>query len=151
VRGPRSVVEVMQFARLAPYNVTGLTEGKFPRRIAIDPPSEHVEHLGTPAATVVVEVKRRESEKLFSDIPVQIIGPAKGAKSLPLSVDVTVVGPPDVVRALRAEQIVPQADLVSSKKWKPGPGNSGTATVPVTVKLNRVRVEVQPPEATVSW
>lgn len=149
IQGPRRLVEVMQFARLAPYNVTGLTEGVFPRRVAIDPPAERVEHLGTPAATVIVEVKRRESEKLFSELPIQVIGPS-GAIALPQTVDVTVIGPPNVVRALRAEQIIPKANLLRAKKWSPGSG-PGTADIEITVDLVNLKVEVQPPTAAVQW
>lgn len=151
VRGPQRLVEVIQFARLAPYNVTGLTEGTFPRRIAIDPPADRIEHLGSPAATVRVEVKRRESEKLFSDIPIHVIGPGRAASAFPSTVDVTIIGPPDVVRAIRAEQIVPKADLVGAKKWNPNSTGSGSADVPITVDLSKVSVELQPPTATVSW
>ncbi len=150
VKGPRSVVEVIQFARLAAYNVTGLTEGSFPRRIAIDPPPDRVAYLGSPAATVTVEVKRRESEKLFSDLPVQVVGPGR-ASVHPEKVDVTVIGPPDVVRKLRAEQIVPQADLLEADKWNPETKEPGSANVFLKVTLNKVRVEVQPPTATVRW
>jgi YbbR domain-containing protein len=150
VRGPRSLVEVMQFARLASYNVTGLTEGIFPRRIAIDPPPDRVDFLGSPAATVTVEVKRRESEKLFSDVQVQVIGPNR-ASVVPERVDVTVIGPPDVVRELRAEQVVPQADLTEDNKWDPDTDEPGSATVFLKVPLNKVRVEVQPPTVTVKW
>lgn len=150
VRGPRSLVEVMQFARLTAYNVTGLTEGTFPRRIAIDPPPDRVDFLGSPAATVTVEVKRRESEKLFSDLTVQVVGPAR-ASVYPETVDVTVIGPPDVVRELRAEQIVPQADLTEQASWDAESDEPGSATVSLKVPLNKVRVEVQPPTATVKW
>ncbi len=149
VKGPRSRVEVMQFARLAPYNVTGLTEGRFPRRIAIDPPPERVNYLGSPAATVVVEVKRRESEKLFSERPVQVVGPGNATVE-PRTVDVTVIGPPNVVRALRPEQVVPRADLEATKRWTPD-SEAGAANVEVTVDLSKVRVEVQPPSVTVKW
>jgi hypothetical protein len=151
VRGPRSRVEVIQFARLAPYNVTGLTAGVFPRRIAIDSPPDRVNFLGTPATTVVVEVKRRESEKLFSDLEVQVIGPP-GARVLPQKVDVTVIGPPDVVRALKAEQIVPRVDLVAEQKWSPADSGSGSVSLPITVTLSGLlTTEVQPPEATIKW
>ena len=34
-RGPRSFVDVLQFARAAPFDVTGLTEGTFRRALAI--------------------------------------------------------------------------------------------------------------------
>lgn len=149
VKGPKSRVEVMQFARLAPYNVTGLTEGRFPRRIAIDPPPDRVRYLGSPAATVVLEIKRREWEKLFSERKVQVVGPGS-ATVHPSSVDVTVVGPPSVVRALRPEQIVPLADLVEAKSWNEDSG-PGSATVPIEVQLSKVRVEVQPPSVTVKW
>ena len=150
VKGPRSIVEVMQFARLAAYNVSGLTEGTFPRRIAIDPPPDRVDYLGSPAATVTLEVKRRESEKLFSDVPVQVVGPGR-ASVFPERVDVTVIGPPDVVRELRIEQIVPQADVIEANKWSPESDEPGSATVPLKVSLNKVRVEVQPPNVTVKW
>lgn len=149
VKGPRSRVEVMQFARLAPYNVTGLTEGRFPRRIAIDPPPERVSYLGSPAATVVVEVKRRESEKLFSERVVQVVGPGNAVVQ-PRTVDVTVIGPPNVVRALRPEQVVPIADLETSRRWTPD-SEPGAANVEVSVELSKVRVEVQPPSVTVKW
>lgn len=150
VKGPRSLVEVMQFARLAAYNVTGLTDGTFPRRIAIDPAPERVDYLGSPAATVTVEVKRRESEKLFSSVPVQVIGPDR-ASVFPERVDVTVIGPPDLVRELRVEQIIPQADLVEAEKWSPDEKEPGSASVPIKVTLNKLRIEVQPPTATVRW
>jgi YbbR domain-containing protein len=150
VRGPRSSVEVMQFARLEPYNVTGLTAGKFPRRIAIDQPPPRVEYLGRPAATVHVEVKRRESEKLFSDLKVEVIGPT-GADVRTDFVDVTVVGPPDAVRALKPEQIVPTIDLVKSNVWNEKMTGPGSATVEIKVELNNVKVEVQPPRTTVRW
>lgn len=150
VRGPRSRVEVMQFARLTPYNVSGLAAGIFPRRIGIDPPPARVDYLGTQAATVTVEVRRRESEKLFSEREIEVIGPA-GAVATPGLVDVTVIGPPDIVRALKPEQIIPRADLTQLKRWGPEKASSGTAMVPIEVELNNVRVEVQPPSATVKW
>lgn len=150
VRGPRSRVEVMQFARLTPYNVSGLTAGKFPRRIAIDPPPARVDYLGRQAATVVLEVKRRESEKLFSDLRIEVLGPPKGV-ARPDTVDVTVVGPPDIVRKLKPGQIVPTVDLIASKYWKEDTPGPGSALVPISVKLEGVDVQVRPSEAAVKW
>lgn len=150
VRGPSSRVEVMQFARLAAYNVSGLTEGKFPRRIAIDPPPARVEFLGRQAATVILEVKRRESEKLFSEIKVEVLGPPN-ATLRPDTVDVTVIGPPDVVRKLKPSQIVPSVDLIQSKLWNPESPSPGSALVPIAVKLEGVEVQIQPAEAAVKW
>ena len=149
VRGPISLVETMQFARLSPYVVTGLTEGTWARRIAIDPPQQRVRLLGSPAATVTVEVVRRKSEKLFAQREVEVLGPAY-AVAVPNKVDVTVIGPPEVVANLRAEQIVPRADLAAAGEWTLDAPH-GSASVPITVPLNKVEAEVQPPSVTVKW
>jgi YbbR domain-containing protein len=45
VRGPRSVVDAMQSARLAPFDVTGLSGGSYSRQIALDPPPSRVGYL----------------------------------------------------------------------------------------------------------
>lgn len=149
VRGPVSIVETMQFARLSPYVVSGLTEGKWARRIAIDPPPQRVRLLGSPAATVSIEVVKRKSEKLFANQQVEVLGPARG-HAHPLTVDVTVIGAPELVASLRTEQIVPRADLPATGKWTTETPH-GSATVPITVLLNNVQVEVQPPSVTVKW
>lgn len=150
VKGPVSRVEVMQFARLAPFDVSGLTEGRFPRRLAIDPPPEQVRFLGSQAATITVEVVRRRSERVFTSRPVEVVGPPRGVV-VPRTVDVTVTGPPEVVKALREEQIVPQANLEFAGAWKSDIPH-GSATIAVTVLLaGGVQAETQPPSVTVRW
>src|SRR5262249_25162509 len=58
MKGPASLVEVLQFARLAAFDVTGLTEGIYRRRLAIDDPPPRVRILGSKSATVTVVVAR---------------------------------------------------------------------------------------------
>jgi YbbR domain-containing protein len=147
VKGAETKVETIQYVRLAPYDVTGLSEGRYPRRLAIDAPPQFVRFLGTQAATVTVEVTRRRSEKVFARRPVEVIGPAQ-ASIIPRTVDVTVMGPPEIVRALRDDQIVPQADLEASGKWT---ALHGSATIPVVVRVNGAQAETQPPSVTVKW
>jgi hypothetical protein len=149
VRGPRTLVETMQFARLEPYVVNGLTEGTWARRIAIEAPAQRVRVLGSPAATVAVEIVRRLSSRTFLGVEVQLIGPTR-ATALPSHVDITVTGPPEAVAALRADQVVPRADLSLSTTWDKD-ATHGTATVPVTVPLNAIESEVQPPSVTAKW
>lgn len=149
VKGPVSRVEVMQFARLAPFDVSGLTEGRFPRRIAIDPPPDQVRYLGSQAATVTIDIARRTSEKLFTSIPVEVIGPAH-ALVVPRTVDITVIGLPEMIRNLREDQIVPQADLTAAGKWN-AETQHGSVNVPVTVNLSGAKIESQPPTVTVRW
>lgn len=149
VKGPLSRVEVLQFARLAPFDVTGLTAGRYPRRIAIESAPVQVRYLGSQAATVTVEIARRTSEITFRGRPVEVIGPPY-ASITPRTVDVTIIGLPEVIENIREEQIVPQADLVSAEKWSPESPH-GSATVPVTVPLIGAQAEVQPPQITVRW
>lgn len=149
VRGPTTLVETMQFAALAPYVVTGLTEGSWARRIAILTPPQRVQLLGLPAATVTVDVVRRKSDKLYPGLEVQVIGPAY-ATVLPRLVDVTVTGTPEAISALHEDQIVPRADLAAAGFFDKDTPH-GSATVPVVVDLRAIETQVQPPSVTVKW
>src|SRR5262245_38236403 len=148
VRGPQSQVEVMQFARLAAFDVSGLTEGMYRRQIAIDAPPPRASYIGPQSATVTVNIARRVSEARFPKRPVEVIGVSNGV-IMPRNVDVTVLGPPEVGRALRPEPVVPRADLsaVPNLDFK----NHGSASVKVTVDLANAEAEVQPPTVTVRW
>jgi YbbR domain-containing protein len=150
VRGPVSLVEVMQFARLAAFDVTGLTEGVYRRRIAIDAPPARVSYIGPQNATVTVTIARRVSEAKFEKRPVEVIGMASGVVT-PRTVDVTVVGPPEVVRALRPEQVVPRADLTKVPGLDVKNMKHGSATLKVVVDLAHAEAEVQPPTVNVKW
>ena len=127
---------------------TGLTEGVYRRRIAIDAPPARVSYIGPQNATVTVTIARRLSEARFAKRPVEVIGVANGVIT-PRAVDVTVLGPPEVVRALRPEQVVPRADVSNV----PGVDlkNHGSASVKVTVDLARAEAEIQPPTVNVRW
>ena len=134
-RGPVSVVEVLQFARLAAFDVSGLSEGAHKRRLSIDAPPTRVRYLGPAAATVTVTVARRVSERVFAERPVEVIGPAAGVV-VPRTVEVTVIGPPEVVQALKPEQVVPRADLSqgsisrSSATARPRPPSPSSSAAP---------------------
>jgi YbbR domain-containing protein len=150
VRGPVSLVEVMQFARLAAFDVSGLTEGVYRRRIAIDAPPARVSYIGPQNATVTVPIARRVSEAKFEKRPVEVIGMGNGIVT-PRTVDVTVLGPPEVVRALRPEQVVPRADLTRVPGLDLKNQKHGSATIKVFVDLAHAEAEVQPPSVNVKW
>lgn len=151
VEGPESVVEVMQFARLAAFDVSGLTEGTYTRRIAIDAPPNRVGYLGRERdAKVTVTITRRVTEQKFDRRPVQVVGVANG-RTEPKTVEVRVIGPPEVVRALRADQVVPRADLRSVKGLNLDEQKHGSVSVPVEVDLAQADAVVQPPSVLVKW
>jgi YbbR domain-containing protein len=149
VRGPTSLVEVMQFARVAPFDVSGLTEART-RRLAIDAPPNRVKYLGPQNATVRVMIARRTEIQKFRERPVEIVG-LHAAVANPRTVDVNVEGPPEVVRALRPEQVVPRADLTKLPGFAENKEKRGSVDVKVTVELASAEVEVQPPIVTVKW
>ncbi|HEY3235899.1 MAG TPA: CdaR family protein [Polyangiaceae bacterium] len=149
-RGPASLVEVIQFARLAPFDVSGLTENIYRRRIAIDAPPNRVKYIGPQSATVSVIIGRRLSEAKFANRPVEAVG-VPVAVVIPRTVDVTVIGPPEVVRALRPEQVVPRADLTKVGGFNFKEQKRGSTTVPVMVDLANAEAEVQPPTVNVRW
>jgi hypothetical protein len=149
VRGPLSVVEVTQFVRLAAFDVSGLTEGVYKRPIAIDAPPSRLTYLDLKSTTVTVTIARRVTEMKF-DRPVEVIGPGQGIVVVPRTVTITVIGPPEVVRALRGEQVVPRADLKAAGiDFIQRP--HGSAVVKITVDLADAEAQVQPPTVTVKW
>jgi len=149
-RGPASLVEVLQFARVAAFDVSGLSEGVHRRRLALDPAPTRVRYLGPPAATVSVAVARRVTEASFPARPVEVVGPSIIGVS-PRAVDVTVTGPPEVVQALRAEQVVPRANLMKAPGIDLKDLRHGSAELTVTVELAGAEARVQPPSVTVKW
>jgi YbbR domain-containing protein len=148
VRGPTSLIEVMQFARLAPFDVSGLSEGTHRRRIAIDAPPSRVRFIGPTSAGVSVAIARRLSEAKFENRPVEVVG-VVGATVVPRTVDVTVFGPPEIVRALKADQVVPRADLTAIPELNLT--RHGTAVVKLSVELVKAEAEIQPPSVNVRF
>ncbi|MDX2052512.1 MAG: CdaR family protein [Polyangiaceae bacterium] len=156
--GPSGDVEVLQFANLEPFNVTGLGEGVYRRRIKLDSAPERVKFRGLLApsgdnasvANVTVTIARRMSEIRFANRPVSVVGVPAGYSN-PAYVDVIVTGPPEVVHALRAEQVVPRADVGALPGFVLKENKRGSRAVRLSVDLAKVEVEVQPPTATIRW
>jgi YbbR domain-containing protein len=150
VRGPASLVEVIQFVRLAAFDVSGLTEGIHRRPIAIDAPPNRVSYIGPRNASVTVSIARRVTEARFPKRPVEVVGVPNGIVT-PRTVDVTIIGPPEVVRALRAEQIVPRIDLGKVPGLDLDKQKHGSATAKVTIDITQADAEIQPPTVNVKW
>jgi hypothetical protein len=150
VSGPLSAIEVLQFARLSAFDVSGLSEGVHRRRLGIDAPPVRVRYLGPQAASVAVTVARRVSEVRFENRPVEVVGVAGGIAT-PRTVDVVVAGPPEIVRALRPDQIVPVADLTKVEGLDLKELKHGSASVKVALPLSHAEAELQPPIVNVKW
>ncbi len=145
LRGPSSLVRVTQVARVAPFDITGLSTGDHRRQLALDPPPSRTQYVDVSSVTVTVEIQRRQLSVNFPRLPVEIIG-IPGAKVVPVKVDVTVRGTPEVVKALQPELVIPRVDATKLDTQK-----HGSAALPVIVDLTRATAEIQPPTVKVSW
>ena len=141
-RGPRSEVLGLQYARAAAFEVHGLTEGSYQRQLLIDPPPPRVTYDAN-IVKVTTQVMREVVERPFIKLPVIVVGPPK-AKTLPAEVDVRLTCPPEVVRALRPEQVVPRVEETLGTA-------SGSESLPVIVQVDRCEAHVTPASVIVRW
>jgi hypothetical protein len=141
-RGPKSEVLVVQRARADAFDVTGLTEGKYTRQLAVDRPSGRVT-FDTQSVSASVEIGRELVERPFTKVPVAVIGHAN-AKAQPPEVDVRLTCPPEVVRALRPEQILPRVQVTATTEH-------GSDALPVQLAIDQCDVHVTPPGVIVRW
>jgi len=142
VHGPKGEVVVLQHARADAFDVSGLTEGVYPRALAIDRPTGHLT-FDIRSVSVTTQITRELAEKTFTKLPVVVVGIAK-AKTTPTDVDVRISGPPDIVHALRPEQIIPRVEESSTSA-------TGSETRPVIVGVDKCEVHVTPDVVVVRW
>lgn len=143
VRGPQSDVVVLQYVRAEAFDVRTITaEGLYPRPLAIERPSPRLK-IDPTSIIVTAEIAREVAERVFQKLPVAVVGQPK-AKTLPAEVDVRLVCPPDIVRSLRPEQIVPQVEVTSKEP-------SGSLSLPVAVRMDKCDAYVQPREVIARW
>jgi YbbR-like protein len=144
VRGPKSETLVLQHVRSEALDVTGLTEGTYARHIAIDKlPGRLVPDAASQGVLVTVDITREVVERPFVKLAVAVVGQSKG-KTQPAEVDVRLVCPPEIVRALRSEQVVPEATVKSTAA-------SGSESIPVTVAVDGCEAHVTPSSVVVRW
>jgi YbbR domain-containing protein len=143
VRGPQSDVMVLQHVRADAFDVRTITaEGQYPRQLAIEKPNPRLK-IEPQSVIVTAEITREVAERVFQKLPVAVVGVAKG-KAQPAEVDVRLVCPPDIVRSLRPEQIVPQVEVTSKDP-------SGSVSLPVAVRMDKCEAYITPREVVARW
>jgi YbbR domain-containing protein len=141
-RGPRSEVMVVQHARGDAFDVSGLTEGKYQRTLAIDRPPGRVTYDAS-NVSASIEITREVVERPFPKVAVAVLGNPK-AKAQPAEIDVRLACPPEIVRALRPEQIVPRVQIATASEH-------GTEALPVDLSIDKCEVHITPPTVVVRW
>ena len=142
VSGPKSEVLTLQHARAEAFDVTGLSEGSYTRQLAID--KRGGLGYGVSDVKATIEIARELVERPFTKLAVAVIGPAK-ARTNPAEVDVRLTCPPEILRALRPEQVVPQVEVQSKEP------TGVLAHVPVEVSVDKCNALVTPDKVIVKW
>ncbi len=141
-RGPKSEVMVIQRVRAEAFDITGLTEGKYPRQLSVDRPRGRVSY-DAQSVSATVEIGREVAERPFTRVPVAIIGHSN-ARVQPAEVDVRLACPPEIVRALRPEQVVPRVQVLATAEH-------GSDAFPVQLAIDSCDVHITPPSVIVRW
>ncbi len=143
VKGPKTAVMTLQFARAEAFDVSGLGEGVVSKPLAIDKPQPQLSY-DVPSVKVALEITREIVERPFTKLAVAVVGPAKGGKTQPAEVDVRLVCPPEVLRALRPEQVVPRVEVRSKEP-------TGSATLAVEVSVDKCEAHITPSTVVARW
>lgn len=143
VRGPQSDVMVLQHVRADAFDVRALAaEGEYPRQLAIEKPNPRLQ-IDPQSITVTAEIAREVVERVYQKLPVVVVGTPKG-KAQPAEIDVRLVCPPEIVRNLRPEQILPQVEVTSKEP-------AGSVVLPVAVRIDECEAFITPREVVVRW
>jgi hypothetical protein len=142
VTGPQSDVATLQQVRADPFEVQGLTDGKYTRQLALERPHGRV-FMDVFTVQVTANVSREVIERMFPKIPVHVMGPAR-SKVTPAEVDVKVICPPEDVRTLRPEGILVKAEVAAKEP-------RGVAEVAVVAIAEHCKTQVSPGRVTVRW
>jgi hypothetical protein len=147
VRGPRSMLNVMQLVRTVPFDVSGLPEGVHKRQLALDRPPSLVTYQGD-TAVATVEITRALVPRELPKLKVQVVGIVK-ATVQPATVTVKVMGTAEDVAAIDPDSVVVRVEPKAAGLDITKPGN---AYLEVLVDLPRVSsVEVTPEKVYVQW
>lgn len=145
-RGPKQVVEALQSVRTEAFDVSGLTDGTHQRTVAVETSPTRVTY-DLPTVSATLEITRRLTEVVFRKVPVHVVGHPR-AQAFPAHVDVRVVGPPEVVRELRSEQIVPRIDL---KDVTVSLATPNSVALPLRFDIEGCTVSIVPATVVVKW
>jgi len=88
-------------------------------------------------------VGREVAERPFTRVPVAVLGRSP-AKVQPAEIDVRLSCPPEIVRALRPEQIVPRVQVSSG-------ADHGSDVLPVQLVIDQCEVHLTPQSVIVRW
>lgn len=147
-RGPRSMIDVMQVARAAPFDVTGLTQGVHTQKLPLDKPSTNLVTYDVDQVTASLQIRRQLVTKTFSKLKVEVIGATRAA-TRPATVTVVFTGTAEDLNAIAPEAVVPRVEPKAAGNDVSKPGNDN---LPVLVDVPKgVTAQIDPPKVVATW
>lgn len=150
VKGPESLLNVIQFVRAVDFDVTGLAAGEYARHLALDVPAELAQYDATfnvHSVLVTVRIGQQLETRTFSGLKVEVVGLPR-ATTVPPRVDVKVTGPPDRVTELRPEVLLPRVEVDTGDEELPA---TGSVYSEVLMDAGGLEIEVIPIRVLVKW
>lgn len=147
-RGPRSIIDVIQVARAAPFDVSGLGQGVHTLKLPLDRPSSSLVTYDVDQVTAAAEITRQLVSRTLSKVKIEVIGAARGT-TRPGTVTVVLTGTAEELNAIAPEAIVPRVEPRAAGDDLTKPGNDN---LPVILDLPRgVTGQIDPPKVVVTW
>lgn len=152
-RGPQSIVDVLQFARAAPFEITGLSEGVYRRPLGLDRPPKLVTY-DTDTVIATLQIEPEIVARDFTRLRVEVVGMPRAVVQ-PATVTVKVWGIAQEVNALVPDAIIPRVEPKS--KLDLDTTQPGSAMLEVLVEAGRrdgahpPKIDVSPPKVLVRW
>ncbi|MBL8744181.1 MAG: YbbR-like domain-containing protein [Myxococcales bacterium] len=143
--GPRTVVDLLQTARAAAFDISGASAGNEEQVLALDLPPQGVEY-DAQSIRAFAHIVLEEKTVPFKAVRVEVVG-APNATTRPETVTVKVKGANAAVSGIEADQIVPRVELPADIDLK----KHGSKMAKVLLSIEDVEVDIEPQEVLVKW
>lgn len=149
ISGPREEIRRTRFITTEPIDVTQRTE-TFSEQVQLRYDSPHIRDTLTQPVQATIPINTIESDRRFEGLPVLAVNTSLRAIIRPKTVDVTLRGPRELVKALKKEDILASVDLADIDEAGLYQKQVRIRNLPRGVTLSRhfptdFQVEVSPP------
>jgi YbbR domain-containing protein len=143
--GPRTIIDLMQFARTDAFDATELGEGFHERALPLILPPQGVT-FSVGSVLAGLQVMREQKTVGFKLVKVEVLGLPE-ATTKPEHVSVKVTGPPELVSDLAIEEVIPVVQLPAEVDVT----KRGSKLLRVNWGLPGALVDIEPREVLVKW
>lgn len=143
--GPRTIIDLMQFARTDAFDSTGLGEGFHERALPLMLPPQGVT-FSVGSVLAGLQVTREQKTVSFKMVKVEVVGLPE-ASTKPEHVSMKVTGPPELVSELAIDEVVPLVQLPPEVDVT----KKGSKLLRVSWAFPGALVDIEPREVLVKW